>query len=110
MGCLITGGTGFIGAYITRLMAQEGKEVVVYDIDPRREILESLIGKEQITLVKIISGDITDLAHLIRTAQEFNITKIVHMAALLSMACSANPSLAVRINCDGTANIFACKQ
>lgn len=103
---LITGGTGFIGAYVTRLLVQEGKEVVAYDIDPRREILEYLIGKEQITLVRMIKGDITDLAHLIRTAQEFNITKIVHLAAILSKASSENPSLAVRTNCDGTANIF----
>lgn len=103
---LVTGGTGFIGAYVTRLLVQEGKEVVAYDIDPRREILEYLIGKEQITLVRMIKGDITDLAHLIRTAQEFHITKIVHLAALLSRASSENPSLAVRTNCDGTANIF----
>jgi UDP-glucose 4-epimerase len=87
---------------------QEKKEVVIYDydIDPRREILEKIIGKGQIASVRMIRGDITDLPHLIRTAQEFNITKIVHLAALLSKASSENPSLAVRTNCDGTANIF----
>jgi UDP-glucose 4-epimerase len=106
MNYLITGGTGFIGAYITRLLAQEGNTVVAYDIDPRPEALETIIGKEQSALIKIVRGDITDLPHLIRIAQEFRITKIVHMAALLSMASSANPSLAVRVNCDGTANIF----
>jgi len=103
---LITGGTGFIGAHLTRLLVQEGKEVVTYNRDPRQEILDHLIGKEQLTSVRIIRGDITDLAHLIRTAQEFNVTTIVHLAAMLSRASAENPSLAVRINCDGTANVF----
>jgi nucleoside-diphosphate-sugar epimerase len=105
---LITGGAGFIGAYVARLLVQEKKEVVIYDydIDPRRKILEHIIGKEQIASVRMIRGDITDLAHLIRAAQEFHITKIVHLAALLSRASSENPSLAVRTNCDGTSNVF----
>jgi UDP-glucose 4-epimerase len=106
MSYLITGGTGFIGAHITRLLTQEGEEVVTYDIDPRQDILDYLIRKEEIVLVKVIKGDITDLAHLFRTAKEHNSTKIIHMAALLSLASSANPVLAVRINCGGTANIL----
>lgn len=106
MSYLITGGTGFIGAHIARLLTQAGEEVVIYDIEPRRDMLEYLLKKEEILLVKVIKGDITDLAHLIRTAKEHNCTKIIHMAALLSIASSANPSLAVRINCDGTVNIL----
>ena len=106
MGYLITGGTGFIGAYITRLLVQEGEEVVVYDVDPRRDILEYLMGKEESDRIKVIRGDVTDLAHLIHVVQEYNITKIIHMAALLSAESSANPTLALRVNCDGTANIL----
>lgn len=106
MNYLVTGGTGFIGAYITRLLIQEGEEVVVYDANPCLDIAEKVIGKEESDRVKVVRGDITDLAHLIRTAQEYNIAKIIHMAALLSLACSANPVLAVRINCNGTANIL----
>ncbi len=106
MGYLITGGTGFIGAYITRLLIQEGEEVVVYDVDPRQDLLEHLMGKEESDRIKVIRGDITDLAYLIRTAQECNVTKLIHMAALLTTESLANPALAVRINCDGTANIL----
>jgi UDP-glucose 4-epimerase len=106
MSYLVTGGTGFIGAYITKLLIHDGKDVVAFDVEPRPEVLESLIGKERKGSLKMIIGDITDLPHLIRTVQEFGVTKIFHMAALLSRASSANPSLAVRINCEGTANIF----
>jgi nucleoside-diphosphate-sugar epimerase len=106
MSYLITGGTGFIGIHIARLLAQEGEEVVTYDIDPRRDILEYLMSKKEIALVKVIKGDITDVAHLIRTAKEHHSTRIIHMAALLSIDSSANPALAVQINCGGTANIL----
>jgi UDP-glucose 4-epimerase len=106
MSYLITGGAGFIGAHIVRLLTQGGEHVVIYDIEPRRDMLEYLLNKEQILLAKIIKGDITDPAHLIRTTKDHNCTKIIHMAALLSGASSANPVLAVRINCDGTANIL----
>ncbi len=106
MSYLITGGTGFIGASITRFLTKEGEEVIVYDVDPRQDILEYLLSKEEIVLVKVIKGDITDVAHLIRTAKQYNSTKIIHMAALLSTASSANPVLAVRINCSGMVNIL----
>jgi len=106
MSYLVTGGTGLIGAYITRFLAEEGEEVVVYDVDPRHDILECLLSKEERGLVKVVKGDVTDLAHLIRTAKGYNSTKIIHMAALLSTASSANPVLAVRINCCGTVNVL----
>jgi nucleoside-diphosphate-sugar epimerase len=106
MSYLVTGGTGFIGACITKLLIQDGKDVVAYDVEPRPEVLEPLTGKERKGSLKIITGDITDLPHLIRTVQECGVTKIFHMAALLSRASSANPSLAVRVNCEGTANVF----
>ena len=106
MSYLITGGTGFIGAYVARMLVQKGETAILYDSAPRQGILDDLLSKEEGALARVIRGDITDLAHLIRTAKEHNCTTVVHLAALLSIASSANPSLAVRINCDGTANIL----
>ncbi len=107
MSYLITGGTGLIGAYIsTQLLTKEREAVIIFDIDPREGILEHLMSKEEIALIKVIKGDVTDLAHLIHTAKEHNITKIIHMAGLLNAASSANPTLAVQINCYGMANIL----
>lgn len=106
MSYLITGGTGFIGSYISRLLVGEAENVVAYDSYPRQDILEYLLGKKKISLIRIVRGDITDLALLIRTVQEFNIKKIIHLAGLLRLACSENPILAERINCGGTANVL----
>ena len=106
MSYLVTGGTGFIGAYITRLLIQAGENVVAYDVNPQRDLLEQLMSKDESDRVKVAQGDITDLAHLIRTAQEYDTETIIHMASLLSIACSANPPLAVRVNCGGTTNVL----
>ena len=106
MSYLVTGGTGFIGAHIVRLLIQDGEKVVAYDMAPDQNLLEKLMGKEKSDWVKVVQGDITDLAHLIRTCQESAVQKIIHTAALLGSASSANPLLAVRINCEGTVNVL----
>jgi nucleoside-diphosphate-sugar epimerase len=106
MSYLVTGGTGFIGAHIVRLLIQQEEKVVAYDAVPDIYLLERLMGKERSDLVKVVQGDITDLAHLIRTCQEYDVQKIIHTAALLGSASSANPILALRVNCEGTLNVL----
>lgn len=106
MSYVVTGGTGFIGAHIVRLLMQQEEKVVAYDAVPDIELLERLMGKEKSNLVRVVQGDITDLAHLIRTCQEYVVQKIIHTAALLGSVSSANPLLAVRINCGGTGNVL----
>jgi UDP-glucose 4-epimerase len=106
MSYLITGGSGFIGAYVTKLLAQEGEDVTLYDISPRPESLDAILTSKEMGHIALVQGDILDFAHLIRITKELHVTKIVHMAGLLSMASSANPCLAMKVNCDGTANVF----
>ncbi len=105
--CLITGGTGFIGSRIVRDLTQEGENVVIYDWLPdimslKRALKEDLINKK----ITIVQGDITDYPHLLQTLKENQVTHIIHMAALLTTEVSANPPLAVKINCEGTVNVF----
>lgn len=45
MATLITGGTGFIGSYIARLLVEEGEQPVLFDIAPPRGMLSDL-GRE----------------------------------------------------------------
>jgi UDP-glucose 4-epimerase len=106
MSYLVTGGTGLIGAYVTRLLVQEGEKVVTFNRNPRRTFLDRLMTKKELQRVEVIQGDTTDLAHLIRTVQEHGVEKIIHMAHLLTTASSANPPLAVRVNCEGTVNVL----
>jgi nucleoside-diphosphate-sugar epimerase len=106
MSYLITGGTGLIGAHTVRLLIDQEEQVVAYNRSPDRKLLENLMGKEKSSRVKVVQGDVTDLAQLLRTCQEHGVEKILHMGAVLTEACSANPPLGVRVNCDGTINVF----
>ena len=107
MAYLITGGTGLIGSHVTRLLVQEGVRVIIYDINPvRNRMIDDLLGKQGGSDIEIIQGDVLDLAHLIRITQEYQVNKIIHMAALLPGACSANPLSAIKVNCIGTINIL----
>ena len=104
MNYLITGGIGFIGAYIAKLLIEQGDKVITYDVDPAREILDRIMGQKLSSQATVIQGDITDLPHLIHVAQEHKIDCIIHMASILSRASVANPSMAVQINIGGTVN------
>ena len=106
MAYLVTGGTGFIGSYIVRQLIQQGERVIVFDLSPASQSLEQLLTPTEMAKVRIIQGDILDFPHLIRTVQEFEVDRIIHMATLMMQASAANPSLAVKVNCEGTNNLF----
>lgn len=102
MKVLITGVTGFIGSHIARQLLKEGHEVVGYDFMPTLARLSDIA--EQVPLVR---GDICDLEVLLDTVQRYSITHVVHLAAFLPEAAILNsPTKAIRINCEGTNNVF----
>ncbi len=107
MACLVTGGTGFIGSRVVRDLVGEGEEVVVYDWAPEQIALERLMDKADVEKkVKIIRGDVTDFARMMSVIKQYNIDKIVHLAALLLHDVNASPLSGMRINCEGTVNVF----
>lgn len=103
MNYLVTGGTGFIGIYILRLLNNYGEKVTAYDISPNRDLLEKIMGKDEIDQITVIHGDITDAGHLVQICQQQNIECIIHTAAIIS---SEDPILTVRVNCEGTINVL----
>jgi UDP-glucose 4-epimerase len=104
---LVTGGAGFIGSRVVRDLVREGEQVVVYDWLPERIALERLLSKEEIeNKVKIVRGDVTDFAQMVNVIRQYNIDRIAHLAALLLHDVNANPLSGLKINCEGTVNVF----
>jgi len=109
MSYLVTGGTGFIGAYTIRDLLAIGKKVISYDASPDPSILQGAVGPSFEKIVRI-QGDILDLPHLLGAMKEQHVQKVVHMASLQIPASDANPTLALKINCEGTLNVLeACR-
>jgi nucleoside-diphosphate-sugar epimerase len=106
MRVLLTGGYGCIGSWIVRNLLARGDQVWIYDLkeDPRR--LRLVMGEDEVTRVRFIPGDVTDLARLREALQANAISHVVHLAGLQVPVCRADPMLGARVNVVGTLAIF----
>jgi len=106
MACLVTGGTGLIGAHVVGRFLESGEKVVIYDVAPDIGRLERTIGGDATKAVAVVQGDVLDLPHLIRTARQHQVDRVVHLAYRLGIPTELNPSNATRLNIEGTNNVF----
>jgi len=98
---LITGGTGFIGSYVAARLLERGKQVVLYDAYPDIEAVKGFSDK-----IAVVRGDINDTMKLLSTVREYKVDIIIHLASLLTRGSQGEPGEAIRVNCEGTENIF----
>lgn len=106
MSYLITGGFGCIGSYVIRDLLNKGEEVVVYDIAYDLSISKLVLSEEQIKAIKFVQGDITDLPNMLRALKAHKVERVIHLASFQIPASNANPPLALRVNSEGTVNVF----
>jgi len=102
----LTGGTGLIGAYVTRQLLDAGHEATLYDLAPDREFLCDLLTPSQMGRVRVVAGDVLDLPGLLRALKLSEAQRIIHLAALLGSKSNDNPLLSLKVNCEGTLNVF----
>lgn len=96
---LITGGTGFLGAYIIRELVQQGYQVRALK---RSRDLPSFIPAEIFAKVEWVDGDILDVVSL-EDAME-GIDTVIHSAAIVSFDPDKERTL-YKVNIEGTANV-----
>jgi len=103
---LVTGGSGFIGTYVMRKLAEKGHQVVNYDLVPP-SVERSYVLGELANRIPFEKGGIEDLPSLLLAVKRHQIDKIVHMAAIVDPEVPhKNPSVAFRLDLGGTINIL----
>lgn len=101
MSVLVTGGTGFVGAEVARLLVEQGnQDVVLFDLYPNEDAVKDIKGG-----VTVLRGDFAEGVDLLKVLSNHDISDIVHLAYLTGEA-EGFPASAIRVNCGGTNNIF----
>ncbi len=101
MAILITGGTGFIGAEVARVLVPKGESPIVFDINDRKTLLKGVLDK-----VTIVKGDVSNYSHVFNVVKQYNIDVIYHLGSMLSVPSDADPWSSFRVNAQGTFNVL----
>ena len=102
---LVTGGCGFIGTWVVRELLARGLRVVVLDAGERPARWGSVIGAGS-DGVSLVQGSLLDRELLARVFAEHHVTHVIHLAALLTPACQADPWEGCRVNVLGTVALW----
>jgi nucleoside-diphosphate-sugar epimerase len=96
---LITGGTGFLGAYIIKHLLEKGYAVRAIR---RSKNLPAFIPKEILDKVEWVDGDVLDVVSL-EDAMD-GVDTVIHAAAIVSFVKKEQKQM-YKINVEGTANV-----
>ena len=100
MRVLVTGGGGFLGAATTRAMLGRGDRVIAFDTQFAAQDADAP-GLERVT------GSVTDLAALAQVMLAHKPDAVVHAAAIVgALASLSSPLEVVRVNVEGSINVF----
>jgi len=102
MSTLVTGGTGFIGTQVVRiLLKREGKKPVVFDINPSTKLLEDVVDQ-----IEVVRGDLGNFSHVLNVVKTFRPKVIYHLGGMLSVPSDADPQASFRANAMGTFHVL----
>jgi len=106
MRVLITGGYGFIGAWIIKQLLHAGHEVAVFDLQEDARRLHLILSEAAGQRVKFLPGDVTDLPALTHALKGEGSTHLLHLAGLQVPTCRQNPIFGAAVNVLGTLAVF----
>ena len=108
MATLVTGGTGFVGSNIVKVLARHGHNVVSVDVDPPDEMVRRYTS-DVADSIQCVEGDILNRHTLSEAVQGRNINKIIHAAVYTGTRADVEKDDSHRIvdiNTRGTLNLL----
>ena len=103
MRVLVTGGSGFIGAWIARRLKAKGAHIRVLDLKDDRRVAREIMGAAA-DAMEWRTGDIANRDTVAAAAEGMDL--IIHLAAVLTPACQTDPIRGAEINLMGSLNVF----
>lgn len=102
MSILVTGGAGFIGAEVIRVLLEKGeKSIAVFSRNPSLASQPDIDGR-----VDVIRGDAGNFSHVLDAVKQTKPETIYHFGAMLSLPSEADPSTSVQSNVMGTFHVL----
>jgi len=102
MTVLITGGTGFIGAEVVRLLLDRGEQrPVVFHVSANTQRLGDVLDQ-----IELVRGDLGNFNHILDVVKKVKPSVIYHLGATLSVPSEADPSSAIYTNAMGTFHVL----
>ena len=102
MSTLITGGTGFLGAEVARVLLSQGEtDVTLFDLDPSTARLADIADR-----VSVIQGDLGEASDVDAAVAGSRPDAIYHLGGMLSAPSEADHAAAFRANAVGTFNVL----
>ena len=102
MNILITG-AGLIGTNAARHAVDAGHKVVLFDLAPNREYIQTVVGKDK---ADVVAADMRDLPALLSALQRYNVDTIAHTAGLIGSRVQENSYTGATNNILGTINVL----
>jgi nucleoside-diphosphate-sugar epimerase len=103
---LVTGGAGFLGAYVVAELLRSGEEVVVLDVSVATNVLDRVVPETSRAGLKLVQGEVTDMSAVLRLCEHESVERVVHLAAPLSDVVRENPPAGVRSMCLAMAELL----
>jgi nucleoside-diphosphate-sugar epimerase len=98
---LVTGGTGFIGSTLAKMLLDEGLEIATFDIKPFCPVLEPY-GKRW----NHFQGNLGNMGEVLTAVRVARPETIFHLGGMLSMPSEQNPQASFLTNVTGTYNVL----
>ncbi|WP_417279051.1 NAD-dependent epimerase/dehydratase family protein [Celeribacter sp.] len=101
---LVTGGTGFLGAFVARELVAQGMRPRLFDLKPDAQTLE-FVAPGLSRQCELIAGDVTDRAAVAEAMAGCG--ALIHLAGLMTVDCKADPIRAAQVNLIGGQTVIA---